>query len=82
MVRRILEEARHVAHSLMVPVNGAEVMSATPGESEARLRGVFRRAREFVDASPASVPAVAVVFLDEVDAFLRDRSQDSAPAMG
>ena len=57
-----------------------QIMSAVVGESEAQLRDVFRKARTFVAEAPAGRPAVAVVFLDEVDALCprREETGDAA----
>lgn len=50
-------------------VNGPEVLSPVPGESESRLRDVFAAATK-----QAVIAGVAIVFLDEMDALCPKRS--------
>ena len=63
--------ARAVAGELSVPfysVTGAEIRSKWHGESEQRLRSLFQAVR---------VHDVAVLFLDEVEAFFPRRSEET-----
>jgi transitional endoplasmic reticulum ATPase len=54
-----------------ISIKGPELLSMYVGESEERVRGIFRTARQ---ASPS------IVFFDEIDAVLPARNQDSGAA--
>ncbi|XP_056269473.1 spermatogenesis-associated protein 5-like protein 1 isoform X2 [Pseudoliparis swirei] len=69
LVRRLVGE---VGASL-VAVRGPEVVGSRPGESEERLRGVFRRARSAAEDGPC------VLFLDELDSLCPRRTGSAAP---
>ena len=55
-------------HSSVLVINGPELSSAYHGETESKLRGVFKQARE---KSPC------VIVLDEVDALVPRREEGS-----
>lgn len=88
LVRCLAHEAAQLAHSCghtlpfsVFTVNGSEVMSPIPGESERRLRAVFQRAREYADKLASEARArkqhglpLAVIFMDEIDAIAPKRA--------
>ncbi|XP_010889583.4 spermatogenesis-associated protein 5-like protein 1 isoform X1 [Esox lucius] len=57
----------------LVTVRGPEVVGSRPGESEERLRAVFRQARAAAEEGPC------VLFLDELDSLCPRRTGSSAP---
>lgn len=62
-------------HGLPVTlINGPEVVSASPGESEARLRRCFEAAQR--EAHQAG-PGCAILFIDEIDAIAGKREESS-----
>ncbi|TNN28130.1 Spermatogenesis-associated protein 5-like protein 1 [Liparis tanakae] len=69
LVRRLVGEEG----ASLVAVRGPEVVGSRPGESEERLRGVFRRARSAAEDGPC------VLFLDELDSLCPRRSGAAAP---
>ena len=54
------------ANATFIPINGPEIMSKYYGESEERLREVFKQARE---------SAPAIIFIDELDAIAPKREE-------
>ncbi|HDN02172.1 MAG TPA: AAA family ATPase, partial [Candidatus Bathyarchaeota archaeon] len=54
------------SNATFLPINGPEIMSKFYGESEQRLRDIFRQAQE---------SAPAIIFIDEIDAIAPKRSE-------
>lgn len=55
-------------------VKGPEILNSYVGESEAAIRGLFQRARNYKERTGRK----AIIFIDEGDAILSDRSARSA----
>lgn len=68
---------RHIADQLGIPVmvvNGPELISPIPGESEQNLIAVFESARQ---SSTTSSSGCSILFFDEIDAIARKRENDA-----
>lgn len=68
LVRKIAETS---GFPLLI-VNGPELLSPIPGESEANLKRVFKDAKT---AARTSALSVAIIFFDEIDAIARKREE-------
>ena len=68
---------RHIAEHSLIPlkvINGPEILSPIPGESEKNLLKIFEEAE---GAARGNLNNCALVFFDEVDAIARKREADS-----
>ena len=74
LVRKIAENS---GFPLKV-VNGPELLSPVPGESEANLKQVFEEAKQ---AAKTSALGTAIVFFDEIDAIARRREEEGQAAL-
>ncbi len=72
---------RKIAENSKIPltlVNGPELLSPVPGESEANLKRVFEEAKR---AATNSTSGVAIIFFDEIDAIARKREEEGQLAL-
>ena len=72
---------RHIADNSGIPlkvVNGPELISAVPGESENNLLQVFEEARR---AAKGTSQNVSIIFFDEIDAIAKKREADNLESL-
>ena len=72
---------RHIADNSGIPlkvVNGPELISPVPGESERNLLEVFEEAGRAAKGTPQNV---SIVFFDEIDAIARKREADNLESL-
>ena len=74
LVRQIAENSGFP----LIVVNGPELLSSVPGESEASLKKVFQEAQR--EAKNSSNQA-AIVFFDEIDAIARKREEGNTESL-
>lgn len=72
---------RHIADNSGIPlkvVNGPELISPVPGESERNLLEVFEEARLAAKGTPQNV---SILFFDEIDAIAKKREVDNLESL-
>ncbi|KAK7475129.1 hypothetical protein BaRGS_00033621 [Batillaria attramentaria] len=68
----LVRQVAHKCGAVVVTINGPELISSDPGESEANLKAVIDRAVKLSQEGPC------ILFIDEVDAICQRRKQSES----